>query len=195
MIYVVTNRKLAKNKDLLGCVEKVLEYGACSVILREKDLGYDELYEIAQKIKFITDKHSAKLIVNGSLRVAEEVKAYAYHSSFVNFINNGGSKIIKNGVSIHSLEEAKRAEENGADYILAGNIYETACKPGLKGRGLEFVSCISQNITIPEIAIGGISEGNVQELINSGANGAAVMSSAMKNPAVIKKIIEKINNK
>ncbi|URZ14980.1 thiamine phosphate synthase [Clostridium felsineum] len=192
MIYVVTNRKLILHDNLFGCIEKALDYGTKNIILREKDLSYEELYKVASKMKDITDRYEANLIVNGNLRVAEEIKAYAYQSRFIDFIQKGGSKIIKNGVSIHSIEEAKRAEENGADYILVGNIYETECKKGLKGKGTEFLRHIAREITIPEIAIGGISEKNIVEVMNSGAKGAAIMSSAMKDPAVVKRLIKKI---
>lgn len=192
MIYVVTNRKLIKNGDLYSTVFKILEYGVKNIILREKDLEYDELYETASEIKLITDDYNANLIVNGSLRVAEEVNAYAYHTSFMSFMEKGGSKKIKNGVSIHSLEEAVQAEKNGADYLLCGNIYETNCKPGLRGRGLEFVRSIAKNAHIPEIAIGGIGEENIDDVIRAGASGAAVMSSAMENPIVIKKLMNKL---
>ncbi|URZ03688.1 thiamine phosphate synthase [Clostridium felsineum] len=192
MIYVVTNRKLILDDNLFGCIEKALDYGTKNIILREKDLSYEELYKVASKMKDITDRYEANLIVNGNLRVAEEIKAYAYQSRFIDFIQKGGSKIIKNGVSIHSIEEAKRAEENGADYILVGNIYETECKKGLKGKGTEFLRHIAREITIPEIAIGGISEKNIVEVMNSGAKGAAIMSSAMKDPAVVKRLIKKI---
>lgn len=192
MIYVVTNRKLIKNGDLYSTVCKVLEYGVKNIILREKDLEYNDLYEVAGEMKLITDEYDANLIVNGSLRAAEEVNAYAYHTSFRGFIDNGGSKKIKNGVSVHSLEEAVEAEKMGADYLLCGNVYETNCKPGLKGKGLEFVSSIASRISIPEIAIGGIVEENIEDVIKAGASGAAVMSSAMENPIVVKKLI---NNK
>ncbi|WP_234122403.1 thiamine phosphate synthase [Clostridium hydrogenum] len=191
MIYVVTNRKLIKRGSLYDKVDKALEYGAENIILREKDLDYEKLYEMAIKIKSITDKYNANLIVNGSLRVAEEVKAYAYHTGFENFISQEKFN-IKTGVSIHSLEEAIEAEKEGAAYLLCGNVYETSCKPGLEGKGLNYIRNIINKVTIPVIAIGGISEKNIKDVINAGARGAAVMSAIMEEPLIVKRLLKNI---
>ncbi|MCD2346667.1 thiamine phosphate synthase [Clostridium guangxiense] len=191
MIYVVTNRKLVVNGNLCDRLEKALEYGAKNIILREKDLKYDELYELACKIKVAADKYDARLIVNGNLRVAEEIKAYAYHMGFENFMRQ--EKVdIKIGVSVHSLEEAIKAEKNGAAYLLCGNVYETVCKPGLKGKGLDYIRKIVAKVAVPVIAIGGISEKNVRDVIEAGAKGVAIMSSAMKEPLVVEKLLREI---
>lgn len=84
------------------------------------------------------------------------------------------------GVSVHSPEEAKEAEALGADYVTAGHIFETDCKKGLKGRGLEFLRQVSQGVSIPVYAIGGISAENMESVREAGANGACIMSGFMK---------------
>ena len=84
------------------------------------------------------------------------------------------------GVSVHSLEEAKEAEALGADYVTAGHIFETDCKKGLKGRGLEFLRQVSQGVSIPVYAIGGISTENMEQVREAGANGVCIMSGFMK---------------
>lgn len=191
MIYVVTNRKLVAKGSLCDRLEKALQYGAKNIILREKDLKYHELYKLAHKVKVITERYNARLIVNGSLRVAEEIDAYAYHTGFESFMRQ--EKInIKTGVSVHSLEEAIEAEKNGATYLLCGNVYETACKPGVKGKGLNYIRKIVTKVTVPVIAIGGISEKNARDVIKAGAKGLAIMSSAMDEPLIVEKIIKEI---
>lgn len=189
MIYVVTNRKLIKSGDLYDKVSGALKYGAKNIILREKDLNYSELYKLASKIKCLTDKYYANLIVNGNIRVTEAVKAYAYHTNFDNFKKLEGVN-IKTGVSVHSLEEAIRAEKRGAAYLLCGNVYETDCKPGLKGKGLDYIRNISAKVNVPVIAIGGINEKNIKDVIKAGAKGVAIMSSVMREPSVVKRLLK-----
>lgn len=191
MIYVVTNRKLVVNGNLCDTLEKALEYGAKSIILREKDLEYNELYELACKIKVIAERYNARLIVNGNLKVAQEIKAYAYHTGFESFMTQGKIN-VKVGVSVHSLEEAIEAEKRGAAYLLCGNVYETACKPGVKGKGLNYIRKIVTKVTVPVIAIGGISQKNARDVIKAGAKGVAIMSSAMNEPLIVDKIMKEI---
>jgi len=83
-------------------------------------------------------------------------------------------------VSVHSLQEAIRAEESSANAILAGHIYETDCKKGLPGRGLEFLTSIIEQVDIPVYAIGGIDQFNIEEVASAGASGACQMSYYMK---------------
>lgn len=91
----------------------------------------------------------------------------------------------KIGVSVHSVDEAIEVEKLGANYILAGHIYETKCKEGLKGRGETFIKDIRKKVSILIIAIGGITDKNTANVIKSGATGIAIMSSAMKKPNTI----------
>lgn len=191
-IYIVTNRKLIKEGNIYDKAEETLKYGSKAIILREKDLSYTSLYEMAARMKSITDKYNARLIVNGNLRVAEEVNSYAYHMSFDNFNTGKVSNKIKNGVSVHSLKEAVQVEKGGADYLICGNVYKTPCKPDLDGRGLDYIRNIVKNVSIPVIAIGGIAPSNINDIINTGAEGAAIMTSAMRDPLIVKSFIESL---
>jgi thiamine-phosphate pyrophosphorylase len=78
------------------------------------------------------------------------------------------------------VEEAIDAEELGANYLIAGHIFETECKQGLRSRGIEFVEKICKNVKIPVIAIGGIRPDNIEEVLNTRVSGIAIMSYAMK---------------
>ena len=84
------------------------------------------------------------------------------------------------GASCHSLEEAKEAERLGCTYITAGHIFLTDCKKGLPGRGLTFLQNICENVSIPVYAIGGISNENINDVRQTGAAGACIMSGFMK---------------
>ncbi len=95
------------------------------------------------------------------------------------------------GTSIHSVEDAKEAERLGADYIFAGNIFETDCKKGLPGRGLEFLENVCKAVNIPVYAIGGISEEKMPQILGTGAAGGCMMSGFMqlKDMKVIAKML------
>ncbi|MBV7272944.1 thiamine phosphate synthase [Clostridiaceae bacterium UIB06] len=192
-IYVVTNRKLIKEDNIYNVIEACAKKGTDAVILREKDLEYDDLRKLAEGIKIITEKYNILLIINGNINVAVDIEADGFHTGFNSFkdmVKNNilnfkieASKVQKKflyGVSVHSINEGIEAEKLQADYLIAGNVFETDCKPGLKGRGLEFIEDLSRNVNIPVIAIGGINHSNIEEILNSGAEGAAVMSYAMK---------------
>ena len=86
------------------------------------------------------------------------------------------------GASIHSVEEAKKAEKLGATYLTAGHIYETGCKPDLPPRGLNFLKEVCQAVDIPVYAIGGIrlEKRQIAEIQKAGARGACIMSELMK---------------
>lgn len=186
MIYVVTNRKMCRENSFLYTIEKCLDFGADAIILREKDLDYKELYSLGEKTKLITDKYNVPLIINGNLDVAKNLHAWGYHCGITKIREEQfNEKGLKLGLSVHSLSEAEEVERLGGSYLIAGHIYETDCKAGLKGRGIKFLKEIVDNTSIPVIAIGGIKENNIEDVINTGAKGAAIMSSAMKDPSVV----------
>jgi len=88
------------------------------------------------------------------------------------------------GVSVHSLNEAREAEERGADYLFYGHVFSSASKPGIKPRGLSALTEVCLAVSIPVIAIGGIEPANIAAVREAGAKGAAVISSvwASDNP-------------
>lgn len=177
MIYLVTNRKLAAEK-YFKVIEAASRSGIDGIILREKDLGFKEYYELARKVKSITSSYSTPIFLNGSLDVAKAIKADAYHSSYEEFLRSG-KKYFKHGVSVHSLEEAIKAEKLGADYLLVGHVFDTDCKKGLPGRGIGFIREIRNSVEIPVIAIGGINEENIGILKENGIDKVALMSYIM----------------
>ena len=83
------------------------------------------------------------------------------------------------GVSCHSVEDAVAAEERGCTYITAGHVFDTDCKKGLPGRGLEFLQKVCKSVSIPVYAIGGIGSENINAVRAAGAAGACVMSGTM----------------
>lgn len=195
MLYLITNRKSIKNNDIYNVIQEAVDAGVNAIILREKDLGYEDLYTMAAKIKIITDEKNIPLIINGNIDVAIDIKCSGFHTSFEYFMKE---KIEFNGllgVSVHSVEEAVLAQSHGAHYIIAGHIFSTSCKPNLKPRGIEFIENIKEKVKIPIIAIGGINKDNVNLLYEVGASGIAVMSGIMESNNIYKTVKElKLNN-
>ncbi|AHM55399.1 regulatory protein TenI [Peptoclostridium acidaminophilum DSM 3953] len=184
MIYVVTNRKQA-GAGFIGVVEAAAKSGANFIMLREKDMEECELEKLAHEVKKAISGSGARLIINANLNVARNAGAYGIHLSFGDFMECGGEAVrqrLKIGVSVHSLQEAEAAFKKGADYILAGHIFETECKHGLRPRGVEFLKQIRRAVPgVKLVAIGGIMPGNAREAISAGADGVAVMSLVMKS--------------
>lgn len=83
---------------------------------------------------------------------------------------------LKIGSSAHSMQEARLACDEGADFLLYGNVYETTSKPGKQGTGIANLEDIVLNIPLPVIAIGGITPGRVADIVRTGAKGVAVLS-------------------
>ncbi|MCG8541529.1 MAG: thiamine phosphate synthase [Clostridia bacterium] len=180
MLYLITNRKIIGSGNLYSTVLESLRGGVDAVILREKDLSHEDLLPIAFKLKNITNSFGAQLIINGSLETAKICNANFFHIGIKNLMEK---RLDLNGVlfglSVHSLEEAVMAEKLGAKYLLAGHVFETDCKRGLKPRGIKLIKDIKSKVNIPLIGLGGINEGNIERVIGAGANGAAVMSYIM----------------
>ena len=88
-------------------------------------------------------------------------------------------KLVGLGTSCHSVEDAKLAEKLGCTYIIAGHIYNTDCKKGLEGRGPGFLRDVVESVSIPVYAIGGITPENINDIRDTGASGACIMSSSM----------------
>ena len=143
------------------------------LIVAVQDGNYILKYKPDAKVLYSTDERIEML---EALRIVDKVITYQQVS--VDTIEKNHFEII--GASCHSLEEAKEAERLGCTYITAGHIFLTDCKKGLPGRGLTFLQNICENVSIPVYAIGGISNENINDVRQTGAAGACIMSGFMK---------------
>lgn len=163
-------------------IEKLAQLHPTGIILREKDLTEEEYEKLAKDVMKICEEHGACCILHSFIGVAQRLKCPAIHLPLhilrtVSEEEKKQFEII--GVSCHSVEDATEAEKLGATYITAGHIFETDCKKGLPGRGLEFLKNVCESVSVPVFAIGGISVENINDIRNTKAKGACVMSGTM----------------
>ncbi len=183
-IVSVTDRRNSL-RPLEEQVELVCEAGADMVVLREKDLNVDEYRALAKRIKGICVSHGTEFCVNLHSSIAEDLDSTLWLPFDLFIAEEHCAK--RTGVSIHSVEEGIQASEEGADFVVYGNVYETSCKPGKAARGLNDVKSLADRLDIPVYAIGGISPGNIRKVMLSGASGACLMSGLMasEDPAEV----------
>lgn len=191
-IFCITNRKICKD-DFVQTIERVVSSNMKltsdsnlpkpdMLILREKDLSEDEYYELAKKIKPMCDKAGVEMVIHTYVNVAKKLGVKSIHLPLDKniMLTEEDKQLFDNiGTSVHSLEDLEKAISLGANYVLAGHIYDTDCKKGLPGRGLEFLQEICNNVRVPVIAIGGINMDRLKEVKDVGASGAAIMSGYM----------------
>ena len=177
MIICVTNRILCRD-DFLVRLEEIAAARPWGILLREKDLAAEEYATLAMTCSAICQRHQTRLLVHSHPALAEQLPSRWLHLPFPLF---EGSKRegLHTSVSVHSAEEAVRAETVGAHCLVAGHVFSTACKPGLPPRGIGFLRAVCQSVSIPVFAIGGMSAERVSEVMGAGAAGICVMSELM----------------
>lgn len=185
-LYAVTDR--AWTGDLCRDVEAAIRGGATFVQIREKELGCDEFLAEAKRIVAICRAHGVPCVINDNVDVAIASGADGVHVGQEDLEAGlarerlGPGKII--GVSAHNEEEARRAEAAGADYIGSGAVFATGTKEGAKPIGPEGIGKVARAVSIPVVAIGGISRGNIGQLSGLGLAGVAVVSAIFAQPDI-----------
>ena len=180
-LYAVTDRKWLKGNSLEEEVEKAVRAGVTMVQLREKHIGSDELVSLAKKIGAVVHRYNIPLIINDDIEAALASGADGVHVGQEDIcasearLRIGNSMIL--GVSARSAETAIEAERCGADYIGAGAVFSTSTKEDAKVMSFDELKRICDSVSIPVVAIGGITEDNIMELSGSGIAGTAVVSA------------------
>ena len=189
MLCLISNRKSIRHGSLEDLVHTIKRTHVDRFILREKDMTVEELLNQSQGLKQALADSTTQFLINTHVDVAREVGAHGVHFPFEVF-KNTKERYGLTGVSVHSVEEARFAEANGADYLIAGHVYTTQCKDGLAPRGLIYLKEVCQAVTIPVIAIGGIKPIYIPEVMAQGAKGVAVMSTINHAMNPVQKIFE-----
>ena len=188
-IYLVTDQFNLSEDEFLNVIEEAVKGKTKIVQLREKDSDTREFYELALKVKAITDKYDVPLIINDRLDIAQAVDCAGVHLGQSDMPCTvareilGDEKII--GISATTYDEAIQAQSDGADYIGVGGIYPTNTKKDAGISTQDDLLKIKEDINIPTVAIGGIKEDNAGEIVKRyGFDGVAVVSAIMlsENP-------------
>ncbi len=179
-LYAVTDRNWVGEESFLQQIEDSLRGGITLLQLREKSLSKEEFLKEAHEVKKLTDKYQVPLIINDDLEIALQADAAGVHVGQKDMKAGearkklGPDKIL--GVSCRTVEDAKKAEKMGADYLGVGAMFATSTKTEAEVITKERLTAICQAVSIPVVAIGGIKEKNMLDLSDSGISGVAVIS-------------------
>ena len=186
-VYVITDRRTAGDRSLLDIVRAAIRGGATVVQLREKEASTPAMIELGQALLEVTRAAGIPLIVNDRVDVALAIGAEGVHvgqddmPAAIARRLIGPDRIL--GVSARTVEEAIQAERDGANYLGAGDVFGTPTKPDAGPPiGVEGLRQIVRAVSIPVVAIGGVTPQNAAAAVEAGAVGVAVISAVVGAP-------------
>ena len=180
-LYAITDRHWLNGRTLAEQVRECLEGGATILQIREKNLPENEFLEEAKEIQALCKEFKIPFIVNDNINIAAEIKADGVHVGQEDMDAKkvrdmlGENAIL--GVSASTVEEALKAEKDGADYLGVGAVFPTSTKGDADSVTFETLKEICEAVSIPVVSIGGISADNLLKLKGSGIDGVSVISA------------------
>ena len=197
-VYLVTDSRDKTEEEFLVIIEEAIKGGTSIVQLREKTASTKDFYELALKVKEITSRYDVPLLINDRIDIALAIDSEGVHIGQDDMPADiaraiiGDEKIL--GVSASTVDEAVKAQKDGADYIGSGAVFPTSTKDDADSVSKDELKEIVNSIDIPVVAIGGITLENAQELKDTGISGFSVVSAIMsaKNPQVASKKLKEI---
>ena len=181
LLYAVTDRHWLDGRRLIDVVRESLDGGVTMVQLREKTLEEEKFLEEAKELQALCRERGVPFLVNDNVEIAREMNADGVHvgQSDMEALDVrailGPDKIL--GVSAQTVEQAILAEKHGADYLGVGAVFPTGSKDDADDVSYDTLKAICQAVSIPAVAIGGITQQNVEKLAGSGICGVAVISA------------------
>lgn len=181
LLYAITDRAWTGKQTLYEQVEDALKGGVTCVQLREKNLGDEEFLKEAREIGALCRKYGVPFIVNDNVEAAIACHADGIHVGQEDMEAGkvrtlaGDDMII--GVSVHTVEEALKAVESGADYLGLGSVFPTSTKLDVDLMPENTLKAICNAVDLPVVAIGGINKNNLPLLAGTGVDGAALVSA------------------
>lgn len=180
-LYAVTDRRWLNGRSLYDAVREAIDGGATLVQIREKDLEPGQFKAEASEIRELCASRGIHLLINDNVALAKEISADGVHIGQDDMGAEEARKILGPdkiiGVTAKTIEQARLAEEAGADYLGVGAVFPTESKMDAKRITIEQLQAITQAVSIPAVAIGGITEQNAEQLKDSGVAGIAVVSA------------------
>ena len=181
LLYAVTDRAWTGEQTLYEQVEAALKGGVTCVQLREKEMDETAFLQEAKDICALCHRYGVPFIVNDNVDVAIACQADGIHVGQEDMAAGevrrrvGDAMLL--GVSVHTVEEARRAVRNGADYLGLGAVFPTSTKTDVDQMTNETLRAICDAVDVPVVAIGGINRGNLLKLSGSGVDGVALVSA------------------
>ena len=198
-LYIITDQRISHGKSHLEVAEDALTGGATVIQFRDKEMKDSEAVVACREIYKLTKKKGVSFIVNDRVEVAKAVDADGVHLGQEDMSFSSARKILGKekiiGISVETVEQALKAVEGGADYLGVGPIYPTATKLDAgKVLGIARLKEIRESVNIPIVAIGGINENNLEEVLKAGVDGVAVISAVVSAPDITE-ACRKLKNK
>lgn len=187
-LYLVTDRNALGGRDLAQSVEQAIQGGVTLVQLREKSVSTREFLELSLRVKEITTHYHIPLIINDRLDIALAVDADGLHIGQDDLPMIKARELLPNkiiGVSVSTLAEALLAQQQGADYVGVGAVFSTPTKTDAAEVSLDQLELIKKSVTIPVVAIGGINESNLRQVMAKGIDGVAVVSAILAKENIL----------
>ena len=185
-LYVILDRTASRGRDLREVLEGVIRGGGRLVQFREKEWPSRQCLPLLEELRSRAKSARIRFVINDRLDLALAAEADGFHIGQDDLPAPLARKLLPPsmflGVSTHSLEQARKAEEDGADYVAVGSIFPTETKPQFQLVGLDLVRAARQAVRAPLVAIGGITPDNAAEVIRAGADGVAVISAVCGAP-------------
>ena len=194
LLYAVTDRHWLDGRTLKEVVLESLEGGVTMLQLREKHLDEAHFLEEAKELQTLCRSWHVPFLINDNVEIALAMEADGVHVGQSDMAAGdvrkklGADKII--GVSAQTVEQALLAEKAGADYLGVGAVFPTSSKDDANEVTYETLKAIRSSVSIPVVAIGGITQENVHRLAGSGICGAAVISAIYAEPDIKKAAAE-----
>lgn len=181
LLYAVTDRHWLNGRSLIEVVKESLEGGVTFLQLREKELDDESFLKEAKELKALCREYKVPFVIDDNVEIAIKTDADGVHVGQSDMEAGdvrkrlGPDKII--GVSAQTVEQAVLAEKRGADYLGVGAVFPTGSKDDADDVSFETLKAICEAVSIPVVAIGGISKENAIKLKGSGICGVAVISA------------------
>ena len=183
-LYLVTNRYQDSLENFLRKVETTCRSGVTIIQLREKNLTTNQYYQLAKQVKEITDAYQVPLIIDDRLDICLAVDAAGLHIGDDELPVSVARKVLGPekilGVTAKTVKRALEAEEGGADYLGTGAIFPTRTKENAPITLISTLKTICQTVAIPVVAIGGLTSENIDQLVDTGIAGVAVVRDLMQ---------------
>ena len=186
-LYVVTDRQQTAGRPLTEVIAAAARGGLGAVQLREKDLSARELYDLGVRLQEVLSPYRVPLLINDRIDVALALNAAGVHLAGHSLPTRiarrtlGPHKLL--GVSTHSLDAARQAAEEGADFVVFGPVFATPSKLAYgPPQGLPQLAAVVREVPIPVLGIGGITPANLPQVRQTGAHGVAMIRAVLAAP-------------